>query len=291
MATQSVRPLSRAVWIGDRHDAELALARGWARDTLAAHGGRLEEFSDPFAATTDQAADSPAPRLAFLAAATPTRWTLADALMLSRAWPLMPIVSVAASLVEGRRRSGPALTGIEEVPWHDLPGRLESWLSCWDAALPGTLGVPTTARRDERVGALAGGVAPPAATPGKTVAVVAATPLDADGMAALVTAAGGAVAGTACGRPALDEPAAVLVWEMSRLSADHAAWLRLLSANRPSLRTIVVESFPRGDSVQAALDAGAAAVLGRPVSLEALAGWLGRLEAELDGLGAPPRGR
>lgn len=280
----------RALWIGAAEATELGLAKAWAGETLAGHGGDLVEFIDPSAAVAAHRFDERTPRVALLAAATPTRWTMDDAVALSLAWPLMPIVSVATSLVDGRRRSGPALPGIEEVAWFDLPGRLESWLGHWDAGRVGTLGLPTTMRRDERLVALADGVA--ASLSGRwPVAVVAATPLDAAGIAALVTAAGGAVASTSAGRPPLDESAAILIWEVPRLSADHLSWLRLLSANRPRLRPVIVESFPRGESVQAALHAGAAAVLGRPLSLEALAGRLRRLEAALDGLGEPPRGR
>jgi hypothetical protein len=52
----------------------------------------------------------------------------------------------------------------------------------------------------------------------------------------------------------------------------------MLSANRPGLRIVLLESFPRGDSTQAAIRAGADAVLGRPVQLDALEGTLLRLE-------------
>jgi hypothetical protein len=280
----------RALWIGAAEATELGLAKAWAGEMLAAHGSHLVDFLDPAEAVAARRAGEPTPRVALLAATTPTRWTIDDAVALSLAWPLMPIVSVATSLVDGRRRSGPVLPGIEEVAWFDLPGRLESWLAHWDAGRVGTLALPTTMRRDERLLPLADGVS--GSLSGRCpIAVVAATPLDAGGIAALVTAAGGAVAGTSAGRPPLDGAAAILVWEVPRVSADHLSWLRLLSANRSRLRTVIVESFPRGETVQAALDAGAAAVLGRPLSLEALAGRLRRLEAALDGLGEPSQGR
>lgn len=288
-ATMDVRT-DRALWIGVAGAAEHTLASAWARETLAAHGSRLEQFPDPQAATASWRPEQRTPRLAFLAAATPATWTISDAVALSRVWPLMPIVSVATSLVEGRRRSGPPLPGIDEVSWFELPGRLESWLTQWDAGHAGTLGVPVTARRDERLLALAdNGVW---RLSGRwPIAVTAVTPLDAAGIASLITAAGGMVVSSAVGRPPLDESAAILIWEVPRLSADHLAWLRLLSANRPALRTVMVESFPRGDSVQAALDAGAAAVLGRPLSLEAVAGRLRLLGTGLDGLGEPSSDR
>ena len=70
----------------------------------------------------------------------------------------------------------------------------------------------------------------------------------------------------------------MLVWDTGALGTGHLAWLGLLAANRPGLRVVVIDSFPRADTALAALRAGAAAVLGRPVSAESLAGAL-----------APPR--
>lgn len=277
---------SSALWIGGTPTDELALARDWAADVLAAHGIGLADLSAPGAAATSAAATTPT--IALLAAATPARWTAADAVTLSRTWPLMPIVSVATSLVDGRRRSGPPLPGIEEVAWHDLPGRLEQWLSAWDERLAGTLGVPATTRRDERL--LAMGPSP-FRLPSIPVAIVAATPLDAEGLVDLVIAAGGTPGAVSSGRPSLDTSDAVLLWEVGRLQADQLEWLRLLSANRPLLRTVVVAPFLRGDGARALIEAGAAAVLGRPLSAEALAGTFRRIAATLDGLGAVASGR
>lgn len=271
----------RGLWIGGTPTEELALARDWAADVLAAHGVELADLSAPEAAATGDAGTTPT--IALLAAATPARWTAADAVTLSRVWPLMPIVSVATSLVDGRRRSGPQLPGIEEVAWHDLPGRLEQWLSAWSEGLAGALGVPATARRDERL--LAVGPSP-LRLPPMPLAVVAPTPLDAEGLVDLVVAAGGTPGVVSSGRPPLDTSDAVLIWEVGRLQADHLEWLRLLSANRPLLRTVVVAPFLRGEMARAVMEAGAAAVLGRPLSAEALAGTLRRIAGAPDGLGA-----
>jgi CheY-like chemotaxis protein len=270
------------LWIGHDHDDELALARGWIEPVLTRWQTPLTAYATPGMAAAAAASDPITPRLAILATDRPSRWTLDDAVSLSRAWPLMPIVSVAASLVDGRRRSGPALPGIEDVAWYDLPGRLETWLGSWSAGRAGTLTTPTATRRDERLLGIM------AATPREplTVSVVAATPMDADGIAALVPVAGGVVTTTQWGRPRLDEAAAVLVWDVGSLTVDTLGWLGILAANRPHLQIIVVESFPRGDSVRAALEAGAAAVLGKPLSIEALMGMFRRLQPAPDGLGA-----
>ena len=84
-----------------------------------------------------------------------------------------------------------------------------------------------------------------------------------------------------CGRPTLDEPADILVWDVSELSAADLTWLAMLTANRPDLAVVLLDSFPRGDSTLAVLRAGARAVISRPMSLETLAGMLLRLETSL----------
>jgi hypothetical protein len=108
----------------------------------------------------------------------------------------------------------------------------------------------------------------------------------------LLALAGRRVAGTTSGRPPLDPPAPLVVWDAVAIGPDDLAWLRMVAANRPGVGIVLLESFPRGDSNQAALRAGAGAVLGRPLTLEALEGTLRRLERldretrGLTGLGA-----
>lgn len=274
-------PPRPALWIGPADTDELRLAYDWVRPTLARWQAPLKSFESPGDAAATATQDPTTPRLAILATDRPARWTLDDAVRLSRAWPLMPIVSVASSLVDGRRRSGPPLSGVDEVAWYDLAGRVETWLAGWDAGRVGTLATPATTRRDERLlGIMTAGPRKPL-----TVSVVASRPMDADGVAALVPLAGGVVAATRCGRPSLDEAAAVLVWDVGSLNADNLGWLGILAANRPQVAIILVESFPRADSVQAAIEAGASAVLGKPLSAEAFMGTLHRLQPAVDGLG------
>lgn len=281
----STRPqstVSRPVlWIGDDDDEELGLARAAIEPTLARRQAPLRSFVGPDEACAAAALDPTTPRLGILATDRPSRWTLDDAVRLSRVWPLMPIVSVASSLVDGRRRSGPPLPGIEEVPWYDLSGRVETWIDGWEAGRVGTLAAPAAMRRDERLL----GIVP--ATPREllTISIVAPTPIDTEGLATLVPIAGGVVAATQCGRPRLDEPVDAIVWDVGSLSGEVLGWLGILAANRPQVAIILVESFPRGDFVRAALEAGATAVLGKPLSVEALTGTLHRLRPAADGLG------
>ncbi len=269
-----------ALWIGAA-DEELDLARTWIRPTLERWRSPLRVYPAPLDAVLSAGSSPVTPTLAILATDGPARWTLDDTVALSGAWPLMPIVSVATSLVDGRRRSGPPLAGIDEVPWYELPGRLETWLHAWTTGRPGTLTPPSTVRRDERLLGIAG--EPPG---GIRVAIVAPTELDAEGLAAIVPVAGGTVTSASRGRPALGESADVLLWDVGRSAAHAIGWLSILAANRPGLRIVVIESFPRADSARAAVDAGAAAVLGKPLSIEALVGLFRRFMAAPAGLGA-----
>jgi hypothetical protein len=265
------------LWVGDRENVELALAH-------AALGAQVELIDVDTPRDTAHAVGTAAPLFGVLASDRPGRFTPADALLVARSRPLMPVISAAASLVDGRRRSGPPLPGVEEIPWHDLGARCRWWLAAIEAGIPASIGLPTTARREERLLEAAGAIrsrtaaATPLVRPSpeqpRGVSLAAWSTEDAEALADLLALTGHAVVNRSVGRPRLDEQAAALVWDAGRLTAADLEWLRLLAANRPGLLVTVLESFPRGDSVAAALRAGAAAVLGRPVVAEALAGSL-----------------
>ncbi len=269
-------PSPTLLWIGGGIDAELECARSWARQMAA-----VVEAADTAAAC---AASFPAfadcsPAVVLLASPTPFAWNIRDCIAIARRWPLAPLVSVCTSLIDGRRRSGPQLPGVEEVWWSELPGRLTWWLHDRGRGRPGGLGMPATARREERLLEAAERVAEFAKHPGCRIAAAASRPVDLEGLADLLSAAGCPPVRRICGRPAVDEAADVVVWDVASASADDLTWLRMLAANRPGLPVILLESFPRGEGVAAALAAGAAAVLARPTSLESLTGLLLRLDA------------
>ena len=261
-----------AAWVGPTTGAEL----GWVRRAI---GGLVDvvEFPDA-AASVANVGDDAWPALVLLGSDVAARWPLSDLTALARRWPLAPLVSVAASLVDGRRRSGPGLPATEEVPWSEAPARLAWWLADRAAGRPGTLGLPTTARREDRALQAAVALRPDGPSRG-SVSVAADRPADLDGLAALLAASGRDPLRCTCGRPPLDEPADVLVWDTGTLGPAHLSWLRMLAANRPGLGIVVVDSFPRPETALVALRHGAAAVLGRPLAPESLAGAMLRLES------------
>lgn len=269
-------------WVGPAAGPELA----WAR-SAAAECAAVVDFAD-VAAAVASGPGAPWPALVLLGCDVPARWTVADLTALARRWPLAPLVSVAPAIVAGRRRSGPALPGVEEVPWSEVAARMAWWLADRDAGRPGTLGLPATARREDRALEAATSLRPSSGATAR-VSVAAGRQIDLDGIADLVAASGRTIVRRICGRPPLDEPADVLLWDTDPLEPAHLAWLRMLAANRPDLAIVVVDSFPTPDTALVALRSGAAAVLGRPLSPESLAGALVSLESAAGtGLGQAP---
>ncbi|MFM1997416.1 MAG: hypothetical protein RLZZ111_1803 [Planctomycetota bacterium] len=259
------------LWVGSAGRGELGLARAAVAEQV-----QVVDAPHPQAATSACGTGArSSPLFIVLASDRPGRWPPAEAVLLSRRWPLAPIVSVAASLSDGSRRSGPQLPGVEEVAWHHLGGRCGWWLAGLEERRPAGLGLPTTARREERLLESLSPLSHPAGSgrlPPTDVSIAAPRDEDLEPLADLLTAAGCRVAGRAVGRPSLDAAARTVIWDVGRLAAGDFEWLRLMAANRPGVAVVLLESFPRGDAVEIALRAGAAAVLGRPVPLDVLAG-------------------
>lgn len=279
------------LWIGDSHQAdELRL-------TVASLRPVITTSCLPTAAAAFSAAGCrlKPPTIICLAERRPGQFTAAEAIALSRRWPLARLIVVATCLADGRRRSGPALPGVTHVPWHDLPSRLHFWVTELAAGRSGSLGTPLTARRDERwletpplsYPASPGDSGnPKAIVPQPRVSVTAASDAAAEAVADLVATAGGQVIQQQTGRPQLIDEADVIVWDTADTTAPHLSWLRLLTSQRPERSVVLLTSFPRGDAVVDALEAGAMAVLGRPVDREALSGVLRQRQTALSATAA-----
>lgn len=272
-AATSAEPSAAVLWVGDREHDELSIA--WATAVRVAEMHAVASL-DAALVSTIPAFSEQCPAVILLASPTPLSWTLDRCAALSRRWPLAPLVSIATTLVEGRRRSGPVLPGLEEIPWNELSGRLTRWLHDRRRGLAGGLGQPSTARRDERLLEFASRLPDrrPDTPAGVTVSVAASRALDLEGLAEVVTAIGHPIRSRCKGRPPLDDSADVVVWDVASITPAELTWTSLLAAHRPGRAVILLESFPRADTTRAALDAGAAAVLGRPLAMETLSGIL-----------------
>ena len=202
----------------------------------------------------------------------------AEVLRVTRRWPLSKIVVVGSCLADGQRRSGPSLSGILQIPWHDLPSRLIVWLHGLESDQPSSLADAPSFRRDERW------LLDPTTT--KTphtvldqstqvrVTVAASTDTAAEAVRELVTAAGGIVEQAVTGKPPIQDAADVVIWDLHDSPELQLEWIRLLTCQNPHRIIALLCSFPRSETAQAAIDAGATVVLGRPTDGEALRGVL-----------------
>jgi hypothetical protein len=297
LASEADRPAGRhhVAWIGGAAGLELAWAHRATRQLAPVSDldRPLTPWSGPpaaDAAARRAAAPIPAfgpaphvepttataPTVAVLATDAPGRWHVHDCVALARRWPLAVIVAATTSLSDGRRRSGPVLPGIEDVSWNELPARLAIWLADLAAGLPGTLGLPATTRREDRVLEMCAAATRARGRGASGVAVAAPDRTALEGLGDLLAAVGHAVTARSVGRPPIDDPTDTVVWEVADVDQATLVWLRLLADARPGRQVVLVTGFPRGDSAVAALQAGAQAILGQPVCLEALAGALQR---------------
>ena len=201
-----------------------------------------------------------------------------EILRLTSRWPLSKIVVVGSCLADGQRRSGPLLKGVLTVPWHDLSSRIIVWLHRLKSGQPSSLADAASFRREERwlVDATTTN-APHTVLDYVTqvrVTVAASTDTTAEAVSELVTAAGGLVEQTITGKPPIQDTADVVIWDLHDSPEFQLEWIRLLTCQNPRRIIALLCSFPRSDTAQAAMAAGATVVLGRPTDGEALRGVL-----------------
>jgi len=264
-----------AIWIGEDRGPELRLARRWLATIVP-----LVVHPDAASAIDRH---GPRPSLALLACPRPGSWSVPAVARIAAALPLVPLFAVTTSLAEGGRRNGDTLPGVEEIPWLELPG--VAWRR-WRPDVAEYRSLPATSRRDERwLSRL-----PAGAAAGERVAVVA----DTGGTEAVcdLLEAAGCTPHPLPGRRPVPGCVGPVVWAVGAVGEEQRQWLRLLTADGRR-DVLVLESFPCGDGVVAALAAGAAAVLPRVVAADCLAGTLGWIawRAAADALGACAGGR
>ncbi|MFM7521426.1 MAG: hypothetical protein ACKO9B_13290 [Planctomycetota bacterium] len=262
-------PARFALWLGAIAGVELELAHAWLETILPVVDAPGPEQWFRTGAGQRHPPALPRPWVALAALPRPGLWSVADVTAVAASLPLVPLVAVTTSLAEGSRRSGDSLAGIEEVPWVELPGRVWGWAS--GAARPAGW-LPATSRRDERWL-----VAPKRPATARRPVAVAAPGTSREQLCDLLDAAGFAPQPLDTPRPHPGCPGPV-IWDAGGVGEECCSWLRLLTADGRR-DVVVLESFPRGDGVRLALEAGAAAVLPRVVAAETVAGTLGWITA------------
>ena len=220
----------------------------------------------------------PEPLIICLSETHPGQIHDAEVLRVTRRWPLSKIVVVGSCLADGQRRSGPLLSGVLTVPWHDLPSRMIVWLHGLESDQPSSLADAPSFRRDERWLLDATTTKTPHTVLDQStqvrVTVAASTDTAAEAVHELVTAAGGIVQQAVTGKPPIQDTADVVIWDLHDSPELQLEWIRLLTCQNPHRIIALLCSFPRSETAQGAIDAGATVVLGRPTDGEALRGVL-----------------
>ena len=262
------------LWIGNLEDtAEFRHVTAVIQNSV-----ELWHLPNVDAALQAAANSDPEPLVICLSETHPGQIHGEEILQLTSRWPLSKIVVVGSSLADGQRRSGPSVSGVLTVPWHDLPSRMIVWLHRLESGQPSSLADATTFRREERWLVDARTTNTPhtvldLATQVR-VTVAASTDTTAEAVSELVTAAGGTVEQTITGKPPIQDRADVVIWDLHDSPEFQLEWIRLLTCQNPRRIIALLCSFPRSDTAQAAMAAGATVVLGRPTDGEALRGVL-----------------
>ena len=268
----------RLLWIGDMHQTtEFCHVVHAIRGDIEVH--HYPTVKNAFNDTTSSACE---PTIICLAETHSGQMQQCDVFSLMRRWPLSRIVSVSSCLSDGRRRSGPVLKGVLEVPWHDFPARMRVWLQRIDSGVTSSLTHPTTSRRDERWFAEAVKDQPFSEIPDPpTVTAAASSRTMVEAVGELVAAAGGILEKCVVGKPVIQDTADVIIWDLQDTLDSQLEWIRLLRSQKSRRTIALLCSFPRGDTAQAAMDAGATVILGRPTDCEAIRGVLSRAKTDL----------
>ncbi len=264
----------KLLWIGDlKNTAEFYhVATVIQKDTELWHLPTVD------AALHAATSSTPEPLVICLSETHPGQIQDAEVLKLTRRWPLSKIVVVGSCLADGQRRSGPSLRGVLQVPWHDLPSRIITWMHRLESGQLSSLADAPSFRRDERWLLDATTRKSPQTVlnqPAQVrVTIAASTDTIAEAVSDLVTATGGIVEQAVTGKPPIQDSADIVIWDLHDSPESQLEWIRLLTCQNPHRIIALLCSFPRSESAKAAMDAGATVVLGRPTDSEALCGVL-----------------
>jgi hypothetical protein len=205
-----------------------------------------------------------------------------------RHWaPLARVVGLLGSWCEGESRTGRPWTAVPRVYWHRWQAWFERELAAWENCECGTLSLPLTATEEERLlhgGALSGERGDIA------VAVSVAIHSASREMAGMLVEACAALGYDArrydVGDTSANEQPAIGIYDAATCEAGMIEELRELAAGSPSTYWLVLANFPRPDDERWLREAGATAVLSKPLVIDELCFALTRLHPLV---GFPPR--
>jgi hypothetical protein len=248
--------------IGDVRRAEFEIAcrdlHGWGQIVhIPSIGSALERLADI----------SPPPDLIVLAQAHPGQFSTESVTRVQSLAPLARFVALLGSWCEGEVRSGAPWPGVERVYWHQWRGRMELELLHMADRNAAVWALPPTATDEERL--LAREV-PALGSPGGSI-VIATPQYDVYGwLADACRRRGCATCWIRPGDSAWVEGAAATLFDHNPFGETEAGELERIATLTQGAPTIALIDFPRVDDHRRAMQAGAAAVLSKPLLISDL---------------------
>ncbi len=158
------------------------------------------------------------------------------------------------------------MPGAVAVPWYELPGRLRAWITQRKRGVSAALALPATSRREERLLDRLAARHPRYSLLEATVASVSRSSLAS--LDLLAAASGIRIVGRHQGLPPFDAAGDVLLWDVVETGDTTLCHLAGLREARPTRPVLLLDSFPRGATLLAVLEAGGSHLLGRPVETD-----------------------
>lgn len=259
--------------VGDTSRAEFREAR----DSLLA-GAQAREAADLLAASALVEQGEFLPEVIVVAQSYPGQFPAAQIDQLRRLAPLARVLGLSGAWCEGEMRTGKPWPGAIRVYWHQWPARWRHELARTARGLCPAWGLPVTATEEERL--LAAAEERLARRVG-TIGVRARSADSAEWLCATLESWGYEAVWLHPRRPP-EIQAAAAVFDGTDITGHELEDLRRLAACFDRPRVVALVDFPRLETRRAALAAGAAAVLGKPVMLEDLYWQLERVDEGTD---------
>ncbi|MBN2218243.1 MAG: hypothetical protein JW719_12785 [Pirellulales bacterium] len=264
-------PLSILV-LGDTHRSEFAAARA-SLDAL----GQVDEAAsvDEVLATAD--ADGLSPAVIVVAQRYPGEFATESLDQLRHKAPLARIVGLLGSWCEGESRTGYPWPGAIRLYWHQWIPQARRELADLTSGGASTWSLPSTANDEER---LLAGSRPTVGNRAGLIVLCVERFESHDWLAAAVSRRGFSTVWMRRGQRMRLQGVRAALFDGTSLETNELVYLRRLHAGLgPAVPIIALADFPRIEDHDRAREAGAAAVLSKPLLLEDLYDRLDELTA------------